>query len=265
MLIGITLRGLRRESGSLLSKYQCEVLQRCDVLPQIEKRSTLENVLETLRIFKQESLRSQQFLVPLDFVRSTQLCPDVVIEVIQYLSLVDTIDAFSLSILPLLREAHARIHLFNPSNPLLQMIGEYLDPRQIVSLRIDENFRISPHNLPIFRTFVQLTTVTLRTQWGTHLIDDLRRCVPNVRRLSIWFDKEIALDRFSLLRVFSSPPIANLQVRSPGNSSVVFLNGYQRQHHVTKTTTTSFVFDTKYNPGHRDEFHRDLNSSRLQH
>ena len=98
---------------------------------------------------------------------------------------------FQSSILPLLQEAHAKIHLVNPSNPLLQIVGEHLDPRQIVSLRINEDFRISPHDLPIFRTFVQLTTVTLLTRWGTHRIDDLRRSSPNVRRLSIWFNNEI--------------------------------------------------------------------------
>ena len=256
MLIGIMLRGLREESGSLLSKYQCEVLQQCHLLPQLEERSTVENVLETLRIFKQESLHSQQFLVRFDFVRAARLCSDVVIEILQYLSLVDTINAFSIAILPLLQEAHAKIHLFNPSNPLIQIVGEHLDPRQIVSLWITDDFQISKHHLAIFRTFDQLTTVTLLTQWGTHMIDDLRRCLPNVRRLSIWFDDEIPLDRFSLLRDRCSPPITHLQIRCPRNCFNYFPTESREQHHMKNTTITSFVFDMGYYPWHQGSSHR---------
>lgn len=34
--------------------YECQVLQRCDVLPPTSRRSTLENVLEALIAFRQE-------------------------------------------------------------------------------------------------------------------------------------------------------------------------------------------------------------------
>jgi hypothetical protein len=231
MLIGIMLRGLREEDSRYpVSKYQCQLLQRSDRLPQTEKSSTLENVLETLRIFKQESLRSQQFLVPSDFVRSTQLCPDIVIEISKYLSLVDAVNAFTLSILPLLEEAHAKIHLVNPSNLLLKIVGEHCDPRQIVSLRITDNFRISQHDRRIFRSFNQLTHVILLSQRGTHVIDHLRRCLPNVPRLSIWFDNKCDLNRFSLLRDLSSPPITHFQIRCPDNCSVNFRNKCQQKH-----------------------------------
>jgi thiamine kinase-like enzyme len=101
-LIEIMLRARRVKPGCFQSEYQCQVLQRCDLLPQAKTRSTLEKVVETLRTFRQEWQYHQHFLVPFDFVRSTGLCPDVVIEITKYLSLVDTINAFSIVILPLL-------------------------------------------------------------------------------------------------------------------------------------------------------------------
>ena len=264
-LIGIKLRGLRRESGSLLSKYQCEVLQRCYVLPQTEKRSTLVNVLETLRIFKQESLHSQQFLVRFDFVRAARLCSDVVIEILKYLSLIDSIEAFSVSILPLLQEAHGKFHLVNPSNPLIQIVGEHLDPRKIVSLRITDDCRIPKEDLAISRSFDQLTSVTLLSKRGTHLIDDLRHYLPNVRRLSIWFDNETNPHYFRFPGDLSPAPITHLEIRCPGNCFIYFPIDSGPEHSVVNHTITSFVFDMEYYPRHRASSHRYGNVSDVVH
>ena len=263
MLIGVTLHGLREESRYPLSKYHSQVLQQCDLLPQTEKRSTLENLLQIFRTFKEESLRSQQFLVQFDFVRSTKLCPDVVIEIIEYLSLVDTINAFSIGILPLLQGAFAKIHLVNPLSPLLEMIRQHLDPRQIVSLRITDDYQISTHDLEVFRTFEQLNSVTVLSRWGIHVIDHLRHFLPNLRRLSFWFDNESNSHRFRLPRDWSSPAITHLAIRCPNHCFIHFPTGYQPEHYLKNTTITSFVFDMEYYLRDRDRSLRYANAPLL--
>ena len=251
MLIGVTLRALQEERCCPLSEYQSQVLQRCDQLSQNNTRSILESLLQTLRTFKQESLRNQQFLVPYDFVQSTRLCSDVVIEITKYLSLVDTINAFSIGILPLLQGAFAKIHLVNPFSPLLEMIRQHLDPRQIVSLRITDNFQITQHDLPTVRTFVQLTSVTFLSGGETRAIDHLRVFLPNLRRLSIWFGNETNSHRFRLPGDLSSPPITHLEIRCPGHCFVHFPTEDQQQPYTKNTTVTSFIFDMEYYLKHR--------------
>ena len=159
MLIGIMLRALREEPNCSHSEYQCQVLQGCDLLPQTNTKSTLENLLQTLRTFRQEWYRHQQFLVRFDFIGSTGLCPDVLGEISKYLSFDEVIHAFSVTILSTLRRARAKINLVTPSNSLLQSVCRHLDPTQIASLRITDNFHIPRRYLPSFHTFTQLTQV----------------------------------------------------------------------------------------------------------
>ena len=247
MLIGVTLRALREERHCPRSEYQSQVLQRCDLLPQ----NNIRSILQTLRTFKQESLYRQQFLAQFDFVQSTPLCSDIVIEIIKYLWLVDTINAFSIGILPLLQGAFAKIHLVNPVSPLLEMIRQHLDPRQIASLRITDDFRISRHDLLTFRTFDQLTSVTFLSGGETRAIDRLRHFLPNLRRLSLWFDNETNSRRFRLPEDLSYIPITHLHIRCPGHCFVHFPTEDQQQPYMKNTTITSFVFDMEYYPRHR--------------
>ena len=264
MLIGIMLRARREEPNCLQSEYQCQVLQRCDLLLQTNTKSTLEDLLQTLRTFRAEWHRQQQFLVPFDVVRSTGLCPDVLAEISKYLSFDEMIRAFSVNILPALRRARAKVNLVTPSNSLLQMVCRHLDPTQIASLRITDNFQIPRRYLPSFLTFTQLTSVTAVSKRGTHAIDYLRRYLPNLRRLALWFNDETEWHLFRGLRDLSSPPITHLQIHCPGNHFISLRNEYQAQKHYAKNTTiTSFMFDTEYYPVHRGGFHRHNHSSQL--
>jgi hypothetical protein len=263
MLIGIMLCALREEARCPQSEYEYQVLQRCDLLPQTNTRSTTKNVVQTLRTFKQEWHRNRQFLVPFDFVRSTGLCPDVVIEITKYLSLVDTINAFSIVILPLLEEAHAKIHLVNPWSPLLEIVRQHLDPRQIASLRLTNDFQIPRDHLPVFLTFDQLSSVTVISEQRANMIDCLQPFLPNVRRLSLWLNVEICSDLCRCLTTLSWRPIIHLQIRCTSKCVKRFARDYRQYFHVKNTTITSFIFDMKCCPRQRGVFAGYRNSSNL--
>ena len=178
----------REETDFSSSEYRHQVLQLCDRLPGTGQRSTLENVLETLRTFRQEWHRHQPYLVPFDVCQLTGLCPDVVIEITKYLSLDETINAFSMSILSLLRDGYSKVHLNNPAKRFVEMIPQHLDPRQVTSLRIADDPRRLRSDLTAFHTFDQLISLTILSERASHRIEQCLNCLPNIRRLSLWLD-----------------------------------------------------------------------------
>jgi hypothetical protein len=127
MLIGIMHRTSESSRGFSPFEYYPRLL-KCDRVRDTKERFRFEDILEMFRVFQQEWQRSQQFLVPFDFSRSTGLCPDVVIEITKYLSLIDAINAFSINILSLLQQTHTKLHLNNPTGQFLEMIRPYVDP-----------------------------------------------------------------------------------------------------------------------------------------
>ena len=254
ILVGIMLRALQEAPSGPQSEYECQLLQRCDLLPKTNTRSTLENVVETLRTFKQEWHHNQQFLIPFDVVRSTGLCPDVVIEISKYLSLVDIINAFSIAILPLLKAAHAKIHLENPSSLLLQKVRQHLDPSQIASLRLTNDFQIPRHHLPAFQTFDRLTSVTVISENEANAIGYLRCYLPNRRHLSLWFYFVNNSQLFRHVRDLSFFPITRLQIRCTDNAFYQFQPQHEQYSCMGNTTITSFTFEMEYYPQQRRAF-----------
>ena len=105
------------------------------------------------------------------FSRSRGLCSDVLVEICEYLTLMDGINAFSLNILPLLRQAHSKVHLNDPSTRFLEVIPQGHDPSQVVSLRLTVRLRVLSRYLSSFLTFDQLIRVTAVSEQETHAID----------------------------------------------------------------------------------------------
>ena len=164
--------------------HQCQVLQRCDLLPQSGQRSSLALVLKALMTFKERWHLSRQFLLPFDIGQSTGLCPDVLVEIAKYLSLNDAIHAFSISILSVLRQAHSKIHLNDPSRQFLEIIPDQLDSRQVASVRMSGDLQRSERDLSAFQIFDQLSNLTVVSERGTHTLSQLLRYLPSIRRLS---------------------------------------------------------------------------------
>lgn len=161
MLIRIMRLAPREGTGFSSFEYWSEVLQLCDRLPGTSQRSTVDNVLETLIAFRKEWRHHQPFLVPLDMCQSTGLCPDVFVEICKYLWLYEPIDAFTTSILSLLRGGHSKVHLNNPSKLFVEMIPRHLDPRQVTSLRVTDHPLRSGSDLSALHIFDQVISLTV--------------------------------------------------------------------------------------------------------
>ena len=243
MLIGIMRRAPREETEFSLFKYQFQVLQHCDLLVQTGQRATLENVLKTLNGFREEWHRNQQFLVPFDVSRSNFLCPDVLLEIVKYLSWPDAINAFSIGVLPLLRDTHTKIQLNDPSHRFLQMIQQHFDPSRIVSLRVTDNFRAPEGDFSLLRTFDQLASLTVVSKREIYMIIRLIRYLPHVRFISLSFDEPINWDYFGeLIQHLRNDSTTCLELRCAG-----MLCGHSHvadwmKLYMQNTSITSFVF-----------------------
>ena len=244
MLIGI-LGHVSEERNDFSSfEYQCQVLQRCQLLPKTDTQSTLENVLETLRTFRNEWHRYQQFLVPFDVCRATGLCPDVVIEISKYLSLAEAINAFSTSILPLLRQTRCKVHLNDPPTRLLQIVTEHLDPRQITSVRIVDDVRRPAPDLSAFRMFDQLVSVKIVIEQPQQMISRLLPYFPNIRHLALVLTAELNPTFFTDLGWLYSYPFTDLYICWGHVRFNDFAKRIRYDGDFKNTTITSFALDS---------------------
>ena len=180
MLIGINRHAPREENGSSPAEYQSQVIHCGDILIQTNTRSTLETVLETLCSFKQELIFHQKLLVPFDITKSTVSCPDVLVEIAEYLSLRDAINAFTTSILPLLRSGYSKVHLNHPSKRLVKIISQHLDSRQVASLHNSDNPHRPGRDLSAFHIFDQLISLTVASERPSRMINQCLQWSPNV-------------------------------------------------------------------------------------
>ena len=249
--MGIMRRAPREETESSPFEYQFQVLQRSDHLSQSRQRSTVKNVLETLKAFREEWHRNEQFRLPFDISRSNFLCADVVIEIVKYLSLPDAINAFSTGILPLLRQEHTKVHLDNPSRRFLQMITQHFNPNRFASLRVTDGFRVSENNLSLFQTFDQLVSLTFVSQRQTYMINRLLCHLPNVRFVSLSLDEAINWDHFRQIKqAFRDHLATHLQIRCAGVSCGHSRDEDSLEHYIQNTSIISCVFDLRHYPMH---------------
>ena len=248
MLIGIMQHTSSERGDFSLFDYQPLVLQHCDLSLPDNKTSTVKIVLETLSAFREEWQRKQQFLVALDVVRSTGMCPDVLVEISKYLTLNDTINAFSINILPVLREARVRVQLVNPSDRFLQMVRQYLDPSQVTSIRLPGALLESTQDFSAFRVFDQPISLSLINPGS---LVSLGRCLekfPTVRAVSLWYESEFRFNIFADL--LSSPfnRITRLEVHCAGTSCDHYAIDQQRDRYRRNDSTETFVFDVGHFP-----------------
>ena len=213
MLIRVMRCAPEEENGFSPSEYQPQVFQHADLLVDTNTGSTLEDVLERLRAFKEEWHRNEKLLASFDVCQSTGLCPDVLVETAQYLWLNDAVNAFSTSILPLLHGAHTKVHLNNLSERFLQMISEHLDPSQIVSLNIRDCFRTSVCKTCFSANFDQLVSLTLLNQKQWFTIRSFLSSLSSVRNLCLLNDDAFATDALEALQLIPRDQITRLRVR----------------------------------------------------
>ena len=259
MLIGVVPEVPKGKRRILSFADQCRVLLSGRMLPPTGQRSTPVKVLETLRAFREEWRRNQMPLVAaidqdrmgeidishtFDFGRLTRLCPDVVVEISKYLWLDQTIGAFSMSILPLLRQTHTKVHLNNPSKRFLKMIVEHLDPRQIISVRVDGELRRWKRDFSPFQVPDRLISLALVNLEWLHARDNLLDRFQNVRVLSLWFNGEFDFDELRRLRSLSSMSITRLHIRCVDHICAQFSSSTDPDQQPPNSKITSFIFDS---------------------
>ena len=176
------------------------------------------------------------------------MCPDVLVEISEYLSLNDAINAFSISILPLLRYTHFQVHLSNPLDRFLELIPRYINPRQIASLHITKELWQTDWYFPNLRALDQLISLTMLIRGWTFPNDDRLLKLLNIRNLSVWSEDEIGSNVLADLQILSSRSVARLHIRCAGLYSAHFMRISSARALNKNTTTTSFVFDSEYKP-----------------
>jgi hypothetical protein len=247
----VIIPGPRREKNdSSLDGYQPQVLESDAMSIHISTWSTLEMLLETLRSFKQKFLFHQKLLVPFNITKSIALCPDVLVEIAEYLSLSDAINAFSMGILPLLRDGYSKVHLNNPSKRFVEMIRQHLDPRQVVSVHITHD-PLQPTSVhSALCIFDQLSSLTVSSMRDLRMIYHYLHHLRNICRLSLWFKDQLNGSSFDDLTNLSNSRITHLHIHCGG--TFVDPNRFEGHPDISvknkNTTVTSFTLDLDYFP-----------------
>lgn len=158
------------------------------------------------------------------------------------------INAFSTSILPLLCKEKSKVHLVNPSDRFLTTISRHFDPRQVRSVRLNEDSVSSERDLSSFQIFDQLISLTILNPQYPVKSARIIRSFPTVRAVSLWFENEF---RFAFLRdlpFLFYLPLTRLQIRCAGAASEQSPFDSRLKSGMTSTTITSFIFDSGHYP-----------------
>ena len=176
-----------------------------------------------------------------DFSEATGLCPDVFIEISKYLTLEETIDAFSPSILPLLRQTHTKVHLVDPTDRFLQAIPDHLERRQISSVRFSAASMINGDLLSSFGTFDQLISLNLADLQLLEKIANFERFFPNLQALCLRSNCAFSLTRLDTILSRSFSTISRVQIRSNHSPA-------EARYDIKSLNITikSFIFDWAY-------------------
>ena len=177
------------------------------------------------------------------------LCPDVLVEISRYLTLDETITAFSVGILPFLRQAHEKVHLVNPSNRFVQNILQHLHPRQIQSVRFPEDLVESREDFAVFHAFDQLISLNVFYAQSSDSVNRLLTHFPTIRAVSLGFDSEFQFRYFDDRFYSSFTGVTRFQIRCPGvNCGQCSSDRQQHGHCEQNRTITSFIFDSGHRP-----------------
>ena len=251
----------REETGFSSSEYRYQVLQLCGQVPWTSQRSTLENVLETLIAFRKEWYHHQPFPIPFDVCQSTGLCPDVVLKICEYLLLNESINAFTPSILPLLRDGHSKVHLKHPSKRFVEMLSQNLDPRQVTSLRIADDPRRLRSDLSAFRIFDQLISLTILSDPTACALFGRQNHLPKDYLDDLLLERNLYSYSLSILRQLSSYPITHLHIRCTDDCYDYFWPEDLQRRLVKNSTITSFTFDAECYPLAKSSHHCFVDST----
>ena len=169
-------------------------------------------------------------------------------EISKYLTLDEAINVFSINILPLIRKAHTKVHLVDPSHPFLQIIPQHLDQNQISSVRLPGTLLESRYDCAALHAFDRLVSLALLNPQSLSALPAMLRFLPTVCAVSLWYDNEFQFRFLQDSFDSSFTGVRRLQLRCAGAVCGLCYLGETWHHYARNTTVTSFTFDSGHYP-----------------
>jgi len=168
------------------------------------------------------------------------LCPEILVEITEYLSLNDAINALSINILQLIRQTDIRVHLVNPSIRFLQMIRQHLNPRQVTSIRLPGSLMESTKDFTSLHVFNELISLSLVNPGPPLSIGPLLAKFPTVHAVSLWYDNTFRYEIFTVIPSSTFNQITRLEIHCAGticdhSPFQTEIDRYQRNHSIDDT------------------------------
>lgn len=157
-------------------------------------------------------------------MRTTGLCPDIILEIIEYLTLNDIVNSFAFDILPFLWTYKGKLHVTQPSEVFMNGIIQRIDHEKIVSLRLnakDLRLRMKLDSSVIFK---HIKSLTLTDSATVNSLINFQEYFPNLQRLCLHYINEINFRK--LCRIFN-------QIQIPIKQFEIHGDFIQCSHHRT--------------------------------
>ncbi|CAF4694151.1 unnamed protein product, partial [Rotaria socialis] len=214
-LLGIKRIAQARQGDSFVFGYQSELLLEGDVLVRNQVISNRKNVLEELIFFKNECDENEQsFSYYLNI--QTRLGRNAIHRIVKYITLNDAINAFTINILPLLRERETPVEICDPDNLFINTILPKLKAKQVISLRLTTNWFCTEQDLSRLNSFSDIFTLTLLNFPDIKLINIYQNYFPQIKNLCLWYDSEVNFTLFHDLFGYLNYSIKRFEVHCPG-------------------------------------------------
>ncbi|CAM4844259.1 unnamed protein product [Rotaria magnacalcarata] len=214
-LLGIKRIAQAQRGDSFLFGYQSELLLEGDVLVRNQVISNRKNVLEELIFFKNECDENEQsFSYYLNI--QTRLGRNAIHHIVKYITLNDAINAFTINILPLLRERETPVEICDPDSLFINTILPKLKAKQVISLRLTTNWFCTEQDLSRLNSFSNIFTLSLFNFPDIKLINIYQNYFPQIKNLCLWYDSEVNFTLLHDLFGYLNYSIKRFEVHCPG-------------------------------------------------
>ncbi|UJR12229.1 hypothetical protein I4U23_016406 [Adineta vaga] len=201
LLIGITRLFEYRKNGEITSEYQFDLLVKNNILTHTQLVVDTDNLFDELYNYK-EKCEKIELDLSFDFVEKTRLCWDIIYETAQYLPLNDSISAFSINVLSMLKKSQFRFQLSDPNDSIVKMIRPKIESEKVVSLHLDKNQLNSMSNFILLSKLQHITSITLVNPINfKDYSKEYAKCFPKLICFSIYYDRELNYREFEELLI----------------------------------------------------------------
>ncbi|CAF3881917.1 unnamed protein product [Adineta steineri] len=225
LLIGIMRKSSKESPWLSSSEYEWKSLLTRDRLTRTQEAVTRETLKQELETFNKECHDHEETL-SFDFSARSGLCSKVMLEIVQYLSLNDIVNAFSSSILPLLYENETKVHISQTNTTFFNMVLWKIRPEQIVSLRLNPSLLFPEIPSFMLHSFSNLISLTLVNPMHAGEINKYAFYFPKLICLSLYYDNEA--DFLEIRSILSQirEPIKRFEIHCAG-AFCTHYNGYE--------------------------------------